>query len=159
MRVATLLHQRIANSRALALVQACQRATALDARGNEIPGNEHDILTGSDPDGRAFLDGYDHTCNNWTSDAMTLPQANPNVPPDRARAMLGHMDRTGGQNVSWNAAHMSQGCSKQALINTGGATAADIEGLGEEVRRRVFAMSGISLDWEIKRIGIPGGTP
>jgi hypothetical protein len=98
-----------------------QRATALDARGNEIPGNEHDILTGSDPLGRAFTDGYDHTCNNWTSDAMALPQANPNVPPDRARAMLGHMDRTGGQNVSWNAAHMSQGCSKQALINTGGA--------------------------------------
>ena len=98
-----------------------QRATALDARGNEIPGNEHDILTGSDPDGRAFVDGYDHTCNNWTSDAMTLPQANPNVPPDRARAMLGHMDRSGGQNVSWNAAHLSQGCGKQALINTGGA--------------------------------------
>jgi hypothetical protein len=98
-----------------------QRATALDARGNEIPGNEHDILTGSDPSGRAFVDGYDHTCNNWTSDAMTLPQANPNVPADRARAMLGHMDRTGGQNVSWNAAHMSQGCSKQAFTNTGGA--------------------------------------
>jgi hypothetical protein len=72
-----------------------QRATALDARGNEIPGNEHDILTGSDALGRAFTDGNDHTCNNWTSDVMTLPQANPNVPPDRARAMLGHMDRTG----------------------------------------------------------------
>jgi hypothetical protein len=98
-----------------------QRATALDARGNQIPGNEHDILTGSDSDGRAFADGIDHTCNNWTSDGMTLPQTNPNVPPDRVRAMLGHMDRTGGQNTSWNAAHMSQGCSKQALINTGGA--------------------------------------
>jgi hypothetical protein len=98
-----------------------QRATALDARGNQIPGNEHDILTGSDSDGRAFTDGIDHTCNNWTSDAMTYPQANPNVSVDRARAMLGHMDRTGGQNTSWNAAHMSQGCSKQALINTGGA--------------------------------------
>ena len=35
--------------------------------------------------------------------------------------MLGHSDRSGGQNTSWNAAHMSQGCSKQALINTGGA--------------------------------------
>jgi hypothetical protein len=98
-----------------------QRATALDARGNEIPGNEHDILTGSDSDGRAFTDGIDHTCNNWTSDAMTLPQQNPNIPTDRARVMLGHMDRTGGQNTSWNAAHMSQGCSKQALNNTGGA--------------------------------------
>jgi hypothetical protein len=96
-----------------------QRATALDARGNPIPGNEHDILTGSDSDGRAFTDGIDHTCNNWTSDAMTYPS--PNLPADRARAMLGHMDRTGGQNTSWNAAHLSQGCSKQALINTGGA--------------------------------------
>jgi Collagenase NC10 and Endostatin len=98
-----------------------QRATALDARGNEIPGNEHDILTGSDSQGRAFTDGIDHTCNNWTSDGMTLPQQNANIPGDRARAMLGHMDRTGGQNTSWNAAHMSQGCSKQALNNTGGA--------------------------------------
>jgi Collagenase NC10 and Endostatin len=105
-----------------------QRATVLDAKGNEIPGvgsppggNQHDILTGSDPDGRAFVDGYDHTCNNWTSDAMSLPQANPNVPADRARAMLGHSDRSGGQNVSWNAAHLSQGCTKQSLINTGGA--------------------------------------
>lgn len=41
------------------------------------------------------------------------------------------------------------------LINTGTATAADIEGLGEEVRRRVFAQTGIALDWEIRRIGIP----
>jgi hypothetical protein len=35
--------------------------------------------------------------------------------------MLGHMDRTGGGNISWNAAHMSQGCTKQSLNNTGGA--------------------------------------
>ncbi len=98
-----------------------QRTTALDARGREIPGNEHDILTGSDSFGRAFTDGIDHTCNNWTSDGMTLPQQNPNIPADRARAMLGHMDRSGGQNTSWNAVHMSQGCSKQALNNTGGA--------------------------------------
>ena len=109
-----------------------QRATALDEKGNQIPGagqqgvqNEHDVLTGSDPQGRAFTDGLDHTCNNWTSDGMTLPvppnQQADGVPPERARAMLGHMDRTGGQNISWNAAHMSQGCSKQALNNTGGA--------------------------------------
>jgi UDP-N-acetylmuramate dehydrogenase len=44
------------------------------------------------------------------------------------------------------------------LINVGGATAGDIEALGEEVRRRVFAQSGITLEWEIKRIGkaLPG---
>jgi|SwirhirootsSR2_FD_contig_51_6781701_length_805_multi_3_in_0_out_0_1 hypothetical protein len=106
-----------------------QRITALDERGGQIKGfgempNEHDVLTGSDADGRAFNDGIDHTCNNWTSDAMALPRAAnapAEVPADRARAMLGHLDRMGGGNVSWNAAHMSQGCSKQALINTGGA--------------------------------------
>ena len=45
------------------------------------------------------------------------------------------------------------------LINTGNASAADIEGLGEEVRRRVFAASGVNLEWEIRRIGIPAGRP
>jgi UDP-N-acetylmuramate dehydrogenase len=42
------------------------------------------------------------------------------------------------------------------LINTGTATAADIEALGEEVRRRVHEQFGIHLDWEIRRIGVPG---
>ena len=40
------------------------------------------------------------------------------------------------------------------LINTGGATAADVEGLGEEVRRRVKETSGFELQWEIKRLGV-----
>ena len=38
-------------------------------------------------------------------------------------------------------------------INTGAATASDIEKLGEEVRRRVFDKSGITLEWEIRRVG------
>ena len=42
------------------------------------------------------------------------------------------------------------------LINAGAATAADLEGLGEEVRRRVFAATGVMLEWEIHRIGVPG---
>jgi UDP-N-acetylmuramate dehydrogenase len=41
------------------------------------------------------------------------------------------------------------------LINRGGASSADIEGLGEEVRRRVLETSGVDLRWEIKRIGVP----
>ena len=41
------------------------------------------------------------------------------------------------------------------LINTGSATAADIEALGEEVRRRVQAATGVALHWEIRRIGVP----
>jgi UDP-N-acetylmuramate dehydrogenase len=45
------------------------------------------------------------------------------------------------------------------LLNTGNATAADLEGLGEEVRRRVHATSGVTLAWEIKRIGVPGTRP
>src|SRR5215510_15930146 len=104
-----------------------QTQNVLDAKGNPIQGggqqgvqNEHDILTGSDASGRAYTDGLDHTCGNWTSDGLTLPQANPNFPEERSRAMLGHSDRTGGGNVSWNAVHMSQGCSKQALNATGG---------------------------------------
>jgi len=44
------------------------------------------------------------------------------------------------------------------LINRGNATAADIENLGEEVRRRVKDNSGVTLDWEIKRIGVKAQT-
>ena len=105
-----------------------RQASVLDEKGqivSQMP-QQHDIMTGSDSDGRAFTDGIDHTCNNWTSDQMTIPlpaNADAGVPPDRARAMLGHSDRglQGAGNTSWNAAHMSQGCSKQALINTGGS--------------------------------------
>jgi hypothetical protein len=106
-----------------------RQASVLDEKGqivSQMP-QQHDVMTGSDSGGRAFTDGVDHTCNNWTSDAMTTPptadQAKEGVPPDRVRAMLGHSDRglNGAGNTSWNAAHMSQGCSKQALINTGGS--------------------------------------
>jgi UDP-N-acetylmuramate dehydrogenase len=41
------------------------------------------------------------------------------------------------------------------LINTGAATSADIEALGEEVRRRVKENSGVELEWEIQRVGRP----
>jgi hypothetical protein len=70
--------------------------------------NEHDILTGTQPDGRAYTDAADHTCSNWTSSAAT------------GRAQLGHFDRTGGPNASWNSVHQSQGCSQENLIPTGG---------------------------------------
>lgn len=64
------------------------------------------------------------------------------------------IDRAGCRGLAVGAAQVSQ---KHAnfLINTGAATAADIEGLGEEVRRRVFEQSGILLQWEIRRIGEP----
>lgn len=64
------------------------------------------------------------------------------------------IDAAGCRGLTLGGAQMSpMHCN--FLINTGGATAADIEGLGEEVRRRVKAHSGVELEWEIKRIGIP----
>jgi UDP-N-acetylmuramate dehydrogenase len=45
------------------------------------------------------------------------------------------------------------------LINTGAASAVDLEGLGEEVRRRVHAASGVTLEWEIHRLGVPARRP
>ena len=45
------------------------------------------------------------------------------------------------------------------LINLDNATAADLEGLGEEVRKKVYASSGIRLEWEIKRVGEKLGDP
>ncbi len=41
------------------------------------------------------------------------------------------------------------------LINTGEASAADLEALGEDVRKRVLEQSGVQLEWEIKRVGVP----
>ena len=87
---------------------------ARDEKGNPINGvgdmpNQHDILTGSMPDGRAFTDGMDHTCNNYTSQADGM-----------GSVQLGHHDKTGGPNGSWNSVHASRGCSQQNLISTGG---------------------------------------
>jgi UDP-N-acetylmuramate dehydrogenase len=64
------------------------------------------------------------------------------------------IDRAGCRGLTRGGAQVSE---KHAnfLINNGNATAADLEGLGEEVRRRVFENSGIVLDWEIKRVGRP----
>lgn len=66
------------------------------------------------------------------------------------------IDAAGGRGLQRGGAQVSEKhCN--FLLNTGGATAADLEGLGEELRRRVHAMSGVSLEWEIKRIGRPAG--
>lgn len=66
------------------------------------------------------------------------------------------VDRAGCRGLRLGSAQVSEKhCN--FLINTGGATAADIEGLGEEVRRRVRECSGIELVWELERIGTPRG--
>jgi UDP-N-acetylmuramate dehydrogenase len=73
-------------------------------------------------------------------------------PPDMKAWEL--IDAAGCRGLTRGEAQVSQ-LHCNFLLNNGGATAADLEGLGEEVRRRVFAASGVSLHWEIKRIGVP----
>src|SRR5690606_19647799 len=65
------------------------------------------------------------------------------------------IDRAGCRGLARGGAKVSEKhCN--FLINTGTATASDIEGLGEAVRRRVFEATGVSLEWEIRRVGLPG---
>lgn len=90
------------------------RTTVLTEKDEAVKGagdtpNQHDILTGSLPDGRAFTDAADHTCRNYTSSAA------------EGSVQVGHFDRTGGGNVSWNSAHGSRGCGQENLVRTGGA--------------------------------------
>ena len=88
---------------------------ALNEKGLPVNGrgdtpNQHDILTGSDSFGRALLgSAASTTCNNWTSNSST------------GSTMVGHHDRSGGGNSSWNSAHASRGCGQADLVATGGA--------------------------------------
>ena len=96
------------------------KQTALTEKGEPVNGrgdtpNMHDILTGSQADGRAFTGSEDMTCNNWTSSGA-------------GAATVGHHDRQGlrddDASKSWNSSHKSRGtdggCSQEALRGTGG---------------------------------------
>jgi hypothetical protein len=91
-----------------------RKPIALNEKGEVVTGsgdtpNVHDILTGSDSHGRVLIGRPDvTTCGNWTSNAA-------------GSAMVGHHDRLGGPNASWNAVHLTNGCSQQNLVSTGGA--------------------------------------
>ena len=65
------------------------------------------------------------------------------------------IDDAGMRGARRGGAQMSEKHSN-FLINTGDATAADLEGLGEDVRKKVYDSSGITLEWEIMRVGEPG---
>ena len=93
------------------------KLTALTEKGETVNGrgdtpNMHDILTGTQPDGRGIAGNVDSTCSNWSSSTT-------------GAAMLGHSDRTGLDDSvpakSWNSSHQSRGCSMDALKSTGGA--------------------------------------
>jgi hypothetical protein len=93
------------------------KATAINEKGEVVNGrgdspNRHDILTGSNSLGRAYTANADHTCKNWTDETS---------PNGEGSAQVGHHDRTGGGNTSWNSAHPSRGCSQENLQGSGGA--------------------------------------
>ncbi|MDF2972319.1 MAG: hypothetical protein K0R61_2769 [Microvirga sp.] len=95
------------------------KQTALTEKGELVKGrgdqpNQHDILTGSQPDGTAFAGSQDMTCGNWTKSGS------------EGAAMTGHHDRMGLDESppakSWNSSHATRGgCSQDALRGTGGA--------------------------------------
>jgi len=68
------------------------------------------------------------------------------------------IDQAGMRGATRGGAIMSPKHSN-FLVNAGGASAADLEGLGEEVRDKVFQSAGISLEWEIMRVGEPAPKP
>jgi len=93
------------------------KQTALTEKGDGVKGrgdqpNEHDVLTGTQPDGTAFPAGEDKTCGNWTKGA-------------EGSAVVGHHDRSGLDTsppaLSCNSSHGSRGCGIDALRSTGGA--------------------------------------
>jgi hypothetical protein len=94
------------------------KQTALTEKGEPVKGsgeqpNEHDMLTGSDPEGRYSTAGGDTTCGNWTKSAD-------------GSAIVGHHDRAGLKKdtrhmKSWNSSHGSRGCSQELLKGSGGA--------------------------------------
>jgi hypothetical protein len=93
------------------------KQTALNEKGEVVNGrgdtpNRHDILTGTQPDGRAFPAGdKDTTCGNWTK-------------AGEGSAVVGHHDRMGlndsAEAKSWNSSHGSRACDQASLRATGG---------------------------------------
>ena len=77
--------------------------------------------------------------------------------PDGAKAWE-LVDRAGCRGLQLGGAQVSEKHTN-FLINTGDATSAEIEALGEEVRRRVKDNSGVELEWEIQRVGMLAGAP
>ena len=94
--------------------------TAIDEKGQPVKNrtekpNEHDMLTGSRPDGTAYPGApfFDMTCGNWTKGGKD------------GTAMVGHFDRAGPNDsswaTSWNSSHPTRGCDQESLVSTGGA--------------------------------------
>ena len=82
-----------------------EKGDLINGIGDPLP-IQHGILTGSKTDGRAYEINDDRTCNNWTSNA-------------NGNAQIGHSDRVGNGNTSWNSANTTNGCSQSDLVSYG----------------------------------------
>lgn len=129
-------------------------ANSLDEKGNPVPntfpGSEHDMLTGSTIEGRAYTDNSrDYTCNNWTSSVAGAPPAargagaGPGAPPAPpaagaapapvvGRGAPGPLQAPGVPSArvghadkgnivpSWNSSHSTNGCAQPNFVQVGG---------------------------------------
>jgi hypothetical protein len=92
------------------------KESGLTEKGTVVNGvgdtpNQHDMMTGSNMEGRAMPDNVNLTCNNWTSSNF-------------GSTIVGHVDRKGNADTTfqhhWGSSHMSRGCTGPDLVATGG---------------------------------------
>ena len=82
--------------------------------------NRHEVLTGSHPDGTAYMSELDYTCNNWTSNKDPEDYGPMGAAENKPNVQIGFTDRNGGGNGSWNSSHGTRGCSQHSLVRTHG---------------------------------------
>jgi UDP-N-acetylmuramate dehydrogenase len=148
-------------------------ATAIDGKGNKLTLDAKDMTfvyrkSGTPEDlifVEAIFEGEKGAPDEIRARMNALVEQRESTQPVKSRTggstfknPAGHkawqlIDEAGCRGLMRGAAQVSpMHCN--FLINTGDATAADIEGLGEEVRARVKDKSGVTLEWEIKRVGV-----
>jgi len=110
--VATSVDELHADNNLTKQTSLTEKGAVVNGRG-DTP-NQHDVLTGTQPNGTAFPGTDDKTCGNWTKSG-------------EGSAIVGHIDRDGlpqdpvAVRTSWNSSHATKGCSDPALVSTGGA--------------------------------------
>jgi hypothetical protein len=110
--VATSVDELHADNNLTKQTSLTEKGAVVNGRG-DTP-NQHDVLTGTQPNGTAFPGTDDKTCGNWTKSGD-------------GSAIVGHIDRDGlpqdpvAVRTSWNSSHATKGCSDPALVSTGGA--------------------------------------
>lgn len=89
------------------------KAYSLTEKGEVVPGvgdaiSKHNMMTGTQPDGRAYPDRDDHTCSNYTNNGSRP-----------GSVQLAHHDKQGGATPQWNSSHPSVGCDPVSIGRAG----------------------------------------